>query len=206
MTERPSPSRARRLWLEERLRRARRAVDVLDRKRQVLLQEDRRLRERRERAVTAWLEADLDARRWAARARAVAGAGMISFASWQVEGRAELSASRTRTVGVDHPGEVRLELPPVSPELLAAAGPAVQAAVASHRGALEAAADCAVAESAYRSVHAELQATERRQRAIERIRIPELESELWAVGLRLDELERQERMLSRWAAAGRDGQ
>ena len=57
-----------------------------------------------------------------------------------------------------------------------------------------------LAETAYQVVHRELKATERHQRAIERIRVPRLESELATLVLRLDELERQERMVSRWAS------
>jgi vacuolar-type H+-ATPase subunit D/Vma8 len=50
-----------------------------------------------------------------------------------------------------------------------------------------------------RVVNVELRATERRQRAIERHRLPALEEALARLELRLDELERDERVVARWA-------
>ncbi len=203
MTARGTPGRSRRLWLESRLQRARRAVDLLDRKRQVLSVEDRRLEAAVARVAADWEAADREARRWAARAEAIGGSWTVSLVAAQVGGRADARVVRCRTAGVDHPGEVSVVLPEPPLALSAATGSLAGWAGAAHRHALERAAAFAVTEEAYRLVHRELKTTERRQRAIERIRIPELEQEWRDVVLRLDELERDERVVSRWAARDR---
>lgn len=200
MAESAPPGRARKLWLEGRLRWARRAVDLLDSKRHALLIEDRRLAEARQRTATEWDVAGREARTWAVRARASSGSWAVWVASSSLEREAAITVTGVHGAGVARPGAVDLHLPDLPAAARAATGPVVDEAADAHRRALRAAAAHAAAEAAYRLVHAELKETERRQRAIERIRIPALESELARLVLRLDELELQERLLSRWAS------
>ena len=199
-----APGRARRLWIEAHLAQARRADDLLDRKRVVLRDADRSLAAERDRTGATWVEADRAAQEWWYRAAAVSGASNLSLVSSQCGGRADVVVSVDRTAGVDRPAAAIVALPAVAPQMLAGSSPAVRAAVHATRRAVEAAARHAVADRAYQLVHAELVLTERRQRAIERIRIPALEAELAALVLRLDELERQERIFGRWAAGRRE--
>jgi V/A-type H+/Na+-transporting ATPase subunit D len=198
---RPSSSgRARRLWLEGRLARSRRAFDLLDRKRTLLAQEERRLAARRIEAEREWKEAAADVRRWATRANALSGAWSVALVASELEGLADVTVAPERTVGVNRPGSATVIIPAPSDQATVAAGPAMRGAVSAHRRAVEVAAAHSVAAEAYRIIRAELRLTERRQRAIETIRIPALEAELRELVLRLDELERQERIVGVWAS------
>jgi vacuolar-type H+-ATPase subunit D/Vma8 len=188
------------MWLEGRLRWANRAVELLDTKRRALLIEDRHLDEERQRTGATWDGAGRDARRWAVRARALSGALTLWLSSSSVDTAASISVATVHDGGVARPGAVDLHLPELPDSVRAATGAVVNEAAEAHRRAVQAAANHAVAETAYRVVHRELKETERHQRAIERIRIPALESELAKLVLRLDELERQERVVSRWAS------
>ncbi len=114
-------------------------------------------------------------------------------------GRASVDLTWRNTMGVPHPDVSRSE-PAVLPAAdAAAANAAVAPAAAAYRRALEAAVADAAADMSRRVVNAELRATERRQRAIERHRLPALEEDLARLELRLDELERDERVVGRWA-------
>lgn len=189
------------LWLEGRLRWAHRALDLLDSKRYALLIEDRRLAEVLRHTAARWDAAGREARAWAVRARASSGAWAVWLASSSLEADAAITVTTVRKAGVAHPGDVDLRLPALPAAARVATGPVIQEAAAAARQALRAAAAHAAAEAAYRIVHTELKETERHQRAIEHLRIPALESELAELMLRLDELERQERVVGHWAAA-----
>jgi vacuolar-type H+-ATPase subunit D/Vma8 len=56
-----------------------------------------------------------------------------------------------------------------------------------------------VVETARESIGAELQATQRRLRGIERHRVRPLQDALRTLDLQLEELEREERVVARWA-------
>jgi V/A-type H+-transporting ATPase subunit D len=71
--------------------------------------------------------------------------------------------------------------------------------------ALRAAAEHAVASAALREVESELVSTHRRLRAIERHRLPALQAQLQVLVLQLDEREREERLIARWAMGARRG-
>ena len=200
MAESAAPGRARKLWLDGRLRWAYRAIELLDTKRRALLLEDRRLYEERQRTGATWIAAGREARIWAVRARTLSGAWTLWLASSSLQTEASITVSRVHDAGVARPGTADLRLPDLPDSVRAATGAVLDEAAEAHRRALLAAATHALAETAYQVVHRELKATERHQRAIERIRVPRLESELATLVLRLDELERQERMVSRWAS------
>jgi V/A-type H+-transporting ATPase subunit D len=87
----------------------------------------------------------------------------------------------------------------VTPAAAAASNAAIAPAATAHGRALRAAAEHAVASAALREVEIELASTQRRLRAIEHHRLPALQSQLHDLILRLDELEREERLIARWA-------
>ncbi|HET9076087.1 MAG TPA: V-type ATP synthase subunit D [Acidimicrobiales bacterium] len=205
MVEGIPPGRAGRLWLEDRLGHARRALDLLDRKRRVLRLRVHEAARVRDRALESWRQASAEAQRAGLAARALAGTWTVRVASEPVRDRAAVAVAPGDTVGVRHPGRPSMELPQLPTAYQAACGPAVCEAAAAHRAALEAAAQLAVGERTFQLLRAELQITERRYRAVERVRLPALQRELQLLNLRLDELERQERITTRWASgqAGR---
>jgi vacuolar-type H+-ATPase subunit D/Vma8 len=130
---------------------------------------------------------------------ALGGASDVATAAAVVAGRARVDLAWRNTMGVRHPDVSRNE-PAVLPSLdAAAANAAVAPAAAAYRGALEAAVAHAAVDMSLRVVDVELRATERRQRAIERHRLPDLEEALARLELRLDEFERDERVVARWA-------
>ncbi len=204
MTDRAPPSRARRLWVQERLGHARRAADLLDRKRQILRVEEQQARLRRDRAGAEWDRAGRRAAGAALRAEALAGAWAVMATAHPVQGRATVEVDEHETAGVAHPAGARLQLPALTGVQSAAAGPAVSEAAEAHTAALEAAARLAVAESALGRLRAERSITERRQRAVSRVRIPALEEELRVLDERLEELERQDQIVVRWVAGRKE--
>jgi len=199
MPERVPPGRAGRLWLLGRVASARRSVELLDRKRKLLQREDARLTELCEQTRMRWEAACGDAETWGLRATVLGGAADVALAAAAVAGRASVDLTWRNTMGVAHPDVSRSE-PAVLPAAdAAAANAAVAPAAAAYRRALETAVAYAAADMSRRVVNAELRATERRQRAIERHRLPALEEDLARLELRLDELERDERVVGRWA-------
>jgi len=140
-----------------------------------------------------------EAQRWGLRARAVGGASDVALAAATVSGRGRADVPWRNTIGVVHPGDPDCSLPTLDPREAAAANSAVAPAAAAYRQALEAAVAHAAVEEAGRRLEAELAATERRRRAIEHRRLPALKEALVGLELRLDELEREERVVGRWA-------
>ncbi|HUZ20263.1 MAG TPA: V-type ATP synthase subunit D [Acidimicrobiales bacterium] len=200
------PGRAGLLWLRSRLTSARRGAELLDRKRLLLRRERQRLESIRLETDRRWAAACSEAEHWGARATELGGASDVALAADALDARAAVDVPWRSTMGVRHPGEPRCELGILPPVAAAAAGGAVAPAAAAYRRALEAGVAHAAADASFRIIDAELRATERRLRALERRRLPALENELRSLVLRLDELEREERVATRWAQRrrGRD--
>lgn len=199
------PGRAGRLWLHGRLAAARRSVELLDRKRQLLRHEQRRVADLREETRRGWAISCMEAETWGLRAALLGGSSDVARSAITVTGRASVEVAWRNTMGVRHPDDPRCILPTLGPVESAAANGAVVPAAASYRRALEAAVAYAVADTSLALLDLELRATERRLRAIERRRLPLLEEALWRLELRLDELEREERVVTRWAQMRRQG-
>lgn len=199
MAERMPPGRAGRLWLRRRLAVARRSRELLDRKRQLLRRELERTNEQREGSARAWRQASAEAGRWALRAALGTGLARMELLGAPLAGVAKVDVGWRDTMGVRFPQGVRCTLPELRPADAAAASAAVAPAAAALRGALEAAARYAVDGRAADLIEAELARTEHQLRAIERRRLPELEETLRLLEIRLDELEREERVVARWA-------
>lgn len=202
MAEPIPPGRAGRLWLRARLAAARRSLELLDRKQQLLQRELFELNRRHAGARRGWEDACGDAERWGLRATVLGGAADVALAAGAAAGGAEVQVAWGNTMGVRHPVEAALTPAGPAPVELAASNGAVAPAAAAHRRALEAAVAFAVLDRSRRVLRAELEATQRRRRAVERRRLPSLETALELLEERLDELERQERVIAHWARQG----
>jgi len=193
------PGRAGRLWLRSRVASAQRSLELLDRKRRLMMHELSGIARQRELAASDWVTASRDAHTWGLRAAAVGGIADFRFVTASSAGRASVEVPWRNTMGVIHPGQPSCTLPAMTPVVTAAAGAALGPATAAYRRALEAAVAYAAVDRSFRVLEAELRATERRRRAIERRRLPALQDRLHRLELRLDELEREERVIGRWA-------
>lgn len=199
MPEQIPQGRAGRLWILGRLAMARRGAELLDRKRQLLQRELSSLALARQQTRLRWEEACTNAERWGLRSGVLGGQLDLSLVAGTVTGRAVVELEWRNSMGVRYPGSFECSFPTLDPAELAASNAAMPPAVRAYQAALEAAVAHAVAERAYLSVEQELASTRRRVRAIERHRIPALEEGLHLLELRLDELDREERVVTRWA-------
>lgn len=182
------PGRSGRLWLMDRLAVAERAASILHRKQLVLRHEDRRLAALAERTATTWTAAVRDAQTWQRRAMILGDRpGLQAAASAASPAIARLTW-RTE-MGVEFPSEASCELP-TTPAI--AGTPALAAAAAAYRHALQAAVEHAAATTAAARVSTELALTQRRLRAVRDRWIPELHTTLRELELRLEEHEREE--------------
>ena len=206
MPEHVPPGRAGRLWLRTRLQATRRSAELLDRKRQLMRHELTRLEVARETTERAWRDACTDAELWGRRAIELGGISDVALAAADIDGQSLVELSWHNTMGVVHPDEPTVHLARLAPSAAASANAAIGPAAEAYRQALNSGAMHAATEASYQRLRSALLATERRLRAIERHRIPVLEDELARVDLRLDELEREERVVTRWAksAPGRN--
>ena len=206
MPERIPPGRAGRLWLSARLDAAHRGRELLDRKRQLLRRDQRRLALLADERRSAWETACARAQQWSLRAGILSGSGATALFAAPLAGRASITVFWRNTMGVRHPDDARCALPDLPPQTAAAGNAALAPAAAAYRDAVRAAVDAAVAATALRSIATELAATQRRLRALERHRIPYLERSLRDLAFALEEHEREERVITRWAVRSREVQ
>jgi V/A-type H+/Na+-transporting ATPase subunit D len=198
MAEPIPPGRAGRLWLRGRVDFARRSLELLDRKQLLLRRELSNLATRLDATRQNWTDSCAEADQWGLRAAALSAAD-VAFASTSVAGQGRVEVPWRNTMGVWHPGDPRCDTAVLAPVESAAANAAVAPAARAYRRALEAAAAHAATERSWSALSHELRETERRRQAIERRRLPSLEDSLRRLELRLDELEREERVVTRWA-------
>lgn len=199
MPLRAPPGRAGRIWLLRRLEIARRGVEVLDQKRQALLREQQRLAADLAGIARAWDLKAREATAWNDRALALAGERRLRLAALHTPVECRVEVEWRNTLGTVFPAAASVGFGP-APDLVALGGGAgVALAARAHAEAVAAAAAAATAQAAYDAVTAELTATTRRQRAIERRWIPSHEEELHRLGLALDEREREDIARVRWA-------
>src|SRR6187401_2597859 len=103
------PGRAGRLWLGTRLRSARLAADLLDRKLRVLRAERDRFALLRERAQERWRELWRDADRWTLRAAMTAGLDDPRLSA--PPRPASVNIDWTSVMGVRYPASVQCDVP-----------------------------------------------------------------------------------------------
>jgi V/A-type H+-transporting ATPase subunit D len=193
------PGRSGRLWLERRLAVARRAADLLDRKRQALISETERMRVLSERAQRNWGAAMGETRSWAARAAALTGEEQGEELTAHLGGHAAARVGWRSIMGVAYPAEVSIELPAGTAAPLAGTA-AYDELEGAARRALAAALESAAATRAYALLRDELAHTARRQRLIDKRRVPDLAEQLRSLEQRLEEQERDEGVRVRWVA------
>ncbi len=200
MRLRAPPGRAGRPWLVRRLAVARRGAEVLDEKRRGLLRERARLAESVDEAQEAWERAAREAETWLRRALLVSGRRAFELARFYVPERADVHLEWRRSLGVVYPSSAEVTLP-ATPDLVAPGGSsALATAAAAYGRAVAAGAHAAALRAAHDRVEAELAATTRRERALERRWIPAHEEALAALALALDETEREDAVRGRWFA------
>jgi V/A-type H+-transporting ATPase subunit D len=205
VSEQIPPGRAGRLWLLDRIAAARRGADILDKKRQLLLREQQHLAGMREAAFGVWQDSCREAEEWGLRAGVLGGRAGVDLVASGTAARATADVVWHNTMGVVHPETCDVQTPGLSPEELAGSNSAMAPAAGAYSRALVAGAAYGVVDRAWRAISAEVLVTRRRLRAIERHRLPELEAALASLELRLEETEREERMVTRWAAQHRHG-
>lgn len=206
VAERVPAGRAGRLWLIDRLAAAQRGAELLDRKRQLLRRDHDRLLLLAERRRAELETACSEAEQWGLRAALLGGAAEIALVARSVADRGEVVVTWQNTMGAVHPEDAHCRLPVLGSIDGAASDAALAPAAAAYRQALESAAGVAVAESARDLIGAELQATQRRLRAISHHRMPALTTALRELNQQLDEREREDRVIERWARRRQSGE
>jgi V/A-type H+-transporting ATPase subunit D len=174
---------------------ASRAVELLERKQQVLRRECRRLAELVTHTEREWGERAAEADRANVRALVSGGRDELRRAESTVA-PANVRVLWTTAAGATFPSVDHVDVPP--PSALAAT-PALLDAAAAGRRALDAAARHAAATRSLHQVESELTVTVRRLRAIRRRWIPQLEAQLAQLERRLDDGDREEVTRLRWA-------
>jgi V/A-type H+-transporting ATPase subunit D len=206
MALRIPPGRAGRLWLLARIETARRAGELLEKKRAVLLAAERDAATRAASTGASWREKARAAERLLRQTLVLDGERALTLAAAHA-GKAESRVTWRSAMGLRYPlgAEVTLPAPP-DPALLAG-GTSLVLALAAHREAVDAAAAFAAARTAHDRLAAELRATIRRLRAIEVRWLPQHERALAELDVALDEAERAEVARVRWVAGrlGRRG-
>ncbi|MGA2453178.1 MAG: V-type ATP synthase subunit D [Solirubrobacteraceae bacterium] len=184
--------KAARLVLRQRLAVARRGADLLSRKRQALLAEQRRLRDAATAAAGEWAQAIAEAERWLARSALLDDAGEIARIASYAQHAPELTVAWEPLMGIVRPRIAVLEQGPAPPISSLGGSSALHYAALAYRRATRAAAAQAAAQIALEQVSHELATVARRARAIERRLIPRQEAELATLELSLEESEREE--------------
>ena len=200
MALRIPPGRAGRTWLLGRLEVAHRGAELLDRKRQVLLAEQARIRAEAELARRDWNEAIAEVQRWTLRAVIVDGAGRLELLARHAQDRARAEVSWLNYMGARVPRAELIDVP--EPPAVSALGGSSASVLLARAccDATRAAARQAVAERAESQLSAELGRTARRLRALRERWIPQHEQALAALDLALDESQREQAIRIRWLA------
>lgn len=200
MTPPRATGRSGRLRLRRQLGTAQRAIELLDRKRRIVVDQLTQQSAYARRTGEEWARAASDAASWLARAAALDG--QRGLAAGVPCTPALVTVAFTATMGVEFPVTTKLSFPS---DPVRAGSSALSYATEAHRRAVTAAAAHAAALHAVAVLTHELSETRARQRAIENRWIPRLESALHALETQLDELDREENLRLHWAAGKPQG-
>ncbi len=182
------PGRMGRLWLLNRLDLAERGVTLLEQKLHLLTALQKELQRRAEQSRHGWERACREADMWGLRAVLLDGQQAIDLAVTTAP--ASVTEQWAITAGVRYPDASVCVLPPEDdPAVIFPTSASVQAARA-YRAAVVAAAECAAAQSAMRTVEREVHTTRLRVRALSRHWLPLLRQELARIELALEEEDR----------------
>lgn len=182
------PGRMGRLWVLNRLELAERGVTLLEHKLHSLTGMQQELQRKAEQRRHAWQQACREADTWGLRAALVGGQQAIDLAATSTP--AEVTVQWATTAGVRYPDVATCTLPPEKdPAVIYTTSASAQAARA-YRAALVAAAECAAAQAAVKTVEREVHTTRLRVRALSRHWVPRLRQELAEIELALEEEDR----------------
>jgi V/A-type H+/Na+-transporting ATPase subunit D len=184
------PGRMGRLWVLNRLDLAERGVTLLEQKLHLLTALQEELRRRAEQSRHGWQQACREADLWGLRAVLLGGQNAIDLAV--VTAPASVTVQWAITAGVRYPDVAACVLPPENdPAVIYPISASVRAARA-YRAAVVAAAECAAAQSAVKTIEREVHTTRLRVRALSRHWLPLLRQELARIELELEEEDRDE--------------
>ena len=182
------PGRMGRLWVLNRLDLVERGVTLLEQKLHLLIALQEELQRRAEQSRHDWQLACREADLWGLRAVLLGGQNAIDLAVPAAP--ALVTVQSAVTAGVRYPNVAACVLPPeYDPAVIYPTSASVQAARA-YRAAVVAAAECAAAQSAFRTVEQEVYTTRLRARALSRHWLPLLQQELARIELELEEEDR----------------
>ena len=177
------PGRMGRLWVLNRLDLAERGVTLLEQKLHSLIKLQEDLQRKAEQNRHDWHQACREADMWGLRAVLLGGQDAIDLAVTTAP--ASVTVQWAVTAGVRYPDVAACVLPPEDD----AASASVQAARGC-RAAVVAAAECAAAQSAVKTIEREVHTTRLRVRALSRHWLPLLRQELARIELELEEEDR----------------
>ena len=182
------PGRMGRLWVLNRLDLAERGVTLLEQKLHLLTELQEELRRRAEQSLHDWQQACREADMWGLRAALLGGQNAIDLAATSAP--ASVNVQWAVTAGVRYPDVADCILPlEDDPAVIYTTSASVQATRA-YRAAVVAAAECAAAQLAMRTVKREVDTTRLRARALSRHWLPLLRQELARIELELEEQDR----------------
>jgi V/A-type H+-transporting ATPase subunit D len=199
MIVRHPPGRAGRVWLRDRLAKTREGVSMLERRRDLLLRERRRLSALADQTSEEWTGRYRETVPATIRLTVAGGRTAIVRAEYQQP--ADAKVQWKSAMGVEYPGRAEAQLgdPPDAP------GPAAFGqAVDNYRAAVEAAVRHAAASTALERIDTELEVTHQRLRALRDRLVPGLAAALRTLEIELDEAEREELLRVRWSKARSD--
>ncbi len=191
------PGRAGLPWLVQRQSLATRGSDLLERKLRILLAEEQAYALRSERTRAAWEQACADLERWMLRSALISGERAVRLATDGAD--ATIEVDWRLTMGVRYPAGATCELPD-APGGFAPDNTALQRAGPAARDAVRTGMEHAVAAAALAAITAEIRATRRQLRALQRRWLPRLEEARTQLLIQLDDLEHDEHIRLRWAA------
>ena len=182
------PGRMGRLWVLNRLDLAERGVTLLEQKLHLLTTLQEELQRKAEQSRHDWQQACREADMWGLRAVLLGGQNAIDLAVTIAP--ASVTVQWGVTAGVRYPDVAACVLPPENdPAVIYPTSASVQATRA-YRAAVVAAAKCAAAQAAFRTVEQEVYTTRLRARALSRHWLPLLQQELARIELELEEEDR----------------
>ena len=177
-----------RLWVLNRLDLAERGVMLLEQKLRRLTALREELQRKAEQSRRDWQQACREADMWGLRAVLLGGQNTIDLVVTTAP--ASVTVQWAVTAGVRYPDIAACVVPPESdPAVIFPTSASVQAARA-YRAAVVAAAECAAAQSAFRTVEQEVYTARLRARALSRHWLPLLQQELARIELELEEEDR----------------
>ena len=182
------PGRMGRLWVLNRLDLAERGVTLLEQKLHLLTALQEELQRKAEQSRHDWQQAYREADMWGLRAMLLGGQNAIDLAVTTAP--ASVTVQWAVTAGVRYPNAAVCVLPSESDQAVVYTTSASVQAARAYRAAVVAAAECAAAQAAFKTVEQEVYTTRLRARALSRHWLPLLQQELARIELELEEEDR----------------